>query len=291
MKVYGTKATVEVDFNNRTVVTTASQRYPSAVGRLIRRSRWQDAICLRNEERESVPSQRVSLLCRNVAAAGRVLRWDSQRGPTTNSVCGDTARRGGDGPRHRTGVSHCRHGGHTMKILVTGAGGFLGKAIVERLLADGETNLRCMLRDTSKARALEEIASRYPEAKIEFVTVNLRNLAEIARGLGLRDCDSRRGRVEGLTGGDVHGLRGGFAQPVGGGGQRGARRFAWCSSVPSAQWAWQRCDAARWSMRARRSNGTRSSAMSTRIRSCDRSSCSGSTARSMASSWSSCGLA
>jgi predicted dehydrogenase len=35
MKVYGTKATVEVDFNNRTVVTTASQRYPSAVGRLI----------------------------------------------------------------------------------------------------------------------------------------------------------------------------------------------------------------------------------------------------------------
>ncbi len=35
LKVYGTKATVEVDFNNRTVVTTASQRYPSAVGRLV----------------------------------------------------------------------------------------------------------------------------------------------------------------------------------------------------------------------------------------------------------------
>lgn len=34
MKVYGTNATVEVDFNNRTVVTMASQRYPSAVGRL-----------------------------------------------------------------------------------------------------------------------------------------------------------------------------------------------------------------------------------------------------------------
>jgi len=34
LKVYGTKATVEVDFNNRTVVSTASQRYPSAVGRL-----------------------------------------------------------------------------------------------------------------------------------------------------------------------------------------------------------------------------------------------------------------
>jgi predicted dehydrogenase len=35
LKVYGTKATVEVDFNNRTVVTTSSQRYPSAVGRLV----------------------------------------------------------------------------------------------------------------------------------------------------------------------------------------------------------------------------------------------------------------
>jgi nucleoside-diphosphate-sugar epimerase len=70
-----------------------------------------------------------------------------------------------------------------MKILVTGAGGFLGKAIVERLLAHGETDLRCMLRDTSKARGLEEIASRYPEAKLDFVTVNLRNLAEIGRAV------------------------------------------------------------------------------------------------------------
>jgi nucleoside-diphosphate-sugar epimerase len=70
-----------------------------------------------------------------------------------------------------------------MKILVTGAGGFLGKAIVERLLAHGETDLRCMLRDPSKARGLEQIASRYPEAKLEFVTVNLRNLAEIGRAV------------------------------------------------------------------------------------------------------------
>lgn len=35
LKVYGTKATVEVDFNNRTVVSSASQKYPSAVGRLV----------------------------------------------------------------------------------------------------------------------------------------------------------------------------------------------------------------------------------------------------------------
>ena len=66
-----------------------------------------------------------------------------------------------------------------MKILVTGAGGFLGKAIVERLLAHGQMDLRCMLRDTSKARALEEIAARYPGARLEFVAANLRNPAEI----------------------------------------------------------------------------------------------------------------
>jgi len=49
-----------------------------------------------------------------------------------------------------------------VKILVTGAGGFLGKLIVERLLAHGQTDIRCMLRDTSKAKGLEEIAARYP---------------------------------------------------------------------------------------------------------------------------------
>jgi nucleoside-diphosphate-sugar epimerase len=70
-----------------------------------------------------------------------------------------------------------------MKILVTGAGGFLGKAIVERLLAHGETDLRCMLRDTSKAKGLEAIAARYPGARLEFVSVNLRNAAEISRAL------------------------------------------------------------------------------------------------------------
>ena len=66
-----------------------------------------------------------------------------------------------------------------MKILVTGAGGFLGKAIVERLLAHGQMDIRCMLRDTSKAKGLEEIATRFPGARLEFVAVNLRNAGEI----------------------------------------------------------------------------------------------------------------
>jgi predicted dehydrogenase len=35
LKVYGTKSTIELDFANRTVVLAASQKYPSALGRLV----------------------------------------------------------------------------------------------------------------------------------------------------------------------------------------------------------------------------------------------------------------
>lgn len=70
-----------------------------------------------------------------------------------------------------------------MKILITGAGGFLGKAIVERLLAHGQTDLRAMVRDTGKAQGLRDIAARYPAATIEIVSVNLRNPAEIPPAL------------------------------------------------------------------------------------------------------------
>jgi nucleoside-diphosphate-sugar epimerase len=50
---------------------------------------------------------------------------------------------------------------------------------VERLLTHGQTDLRCMVRDTGKAQALREIASRYPAAAVEIVACNLRNPAEI----------------------------------------------------------------------------------------------------------------
>ena len=46
-------------------------------------------------------------------------------------------------------------------------------------MARGETDLRLMVRDTSKAQALTEIAARFPQAAVEIVAVNLRNAAEI----------------------------------------------------------------------------------------------------------------
>ncbi len=58
---------------------------------------------------------------------------------------------------------------------------------MERLLEHGQTDLRCMLRDTRKGGALQELAGRYPVANLELVTVNLRNNVEI--GAAIAGCD------------------------------------------------------------------------------------------------------
>jgi len=65
-----------------------------------------------------------------------------------------------------------------VKILITGAGGFLGKRIVERLLAHGQIDLRCMVRDVAKAQGLRDLADQHG-IQLEIVSVNLRNAAEI----------------------------------------------------------------------------------------------------------------
>src|SRR5688572_15722525 len=56
-------------------------------------------------------------------------------------------------------------------ILVTGAGGFIGKRLVEVLLRYGFTNLRCFARASGdNVRAL---AAKYPSARIELMEGNL----------------------------------------------------------------------------------------------------------------------
>ncbi|AUX20425.1 epimerase [Sorangium cellulosum] len=47
-----------------------------------------------------------------------------------------------------------------MKVLVTGSNGFLGSALVDRLLAHGETDVRCLVRPASNRARLEEIERR-----------------------------------------------------------------------------------------------------------------------------------
>ena len=70
-----------------------------------------------------------------------------------------------------------------MKILVTGAGGFLGANVVERLLVNGYTDIRCFLRDAAKAERLFQLAKAYPSAQIEVLYGNLRSKADCARAV------------------------------------------------------------------------------------------------------------
>jgi nucleoside-diphosphate-sugar epimerase len=68
-----------------------------------------------------------------------------------------------------------------MKVLVTGAGGFLGTAVVERLLARGYTDIRCNLRRRTKSSKLDLLRRQYPQAILEYCVANLKYKDDAAR--------------------------------------------------------------------------------------------------------------
>jgi nucleoside-diphosphate-sugar epimerase len=70
-----------------------------------------------------------------------------------------------------------------VKVLVTGATGFLGTALVERLLARGEDEVRCLVRTGSDRTRLDALAARYPQAKIELFAGSLASKDAAAKAI------------------------------------------------------------------------------------------------------------
>jgi len=70
-----------------------------------------------------------------------------------------------------------------VRILITGAAGFLGRAVVERLLAHGDFNLRCFVRPNSNISGLEEIRNRYPHAQLDYLVGNLASSDDARRAV------------------------------------------------------------------------------------------------------------
>lgn len=64
-------------------------------------------------------------------------------------------------------------------LLITGAAGFLGARVVERLLKDGFRNLRCFVRPSSDLRRLNSIIASYPgDPAPQLIVGNLLNPAD-----------------------------------------------------------------------------------------------------------------
>jgi nucleoside-diphosphate-sugar epimerase len=72
-----------------------------------------------------------------------------------------------------------------VKALVTGSNGFLGTALVERLLAHGHRDLRLLVRSGSNRRRLDAVLARYPgtpgEPSPEVVVGSIGTVAEAAK--------------------------------------------------------------------------------------------------------------
>src|SRR5262245_12140366 len=67
----------------------------------------------------------------------------------------------------------------TARTLVTGAGGFLGTSLTERLLAHGYTNLALLYRKLPSAERQQEWRRRYPDAQIDFIRGNMMSPSDL----------------------------------------------------------------------------------------------------------------
>lgn len=70
-----------------------------------------------------------------------------------------------------------------MRILVTGAAGFLGTALIERLLDHGYTDIRCNVRRWANIPKLDALLGRRAHIRLEYCIGNLRYREDVARAV------------------------------------------------------------------------------------------------------------
>ncbi len=70
-----------------------------------------------------------------------------------------------------------------MRILVTGAAGFLGAALIQRLLAHGYKEIRCNVRRQADIRKLEAQLQQYADTRLDYCVGDLRYREDAARSV------------------------------------------------------------------------------------------------------------
>jgi nucleoside-diphosphate-sugar epimerase/peptidoglycan/xylan/chitin deacetylase (PgdA/CDA1 family) len=70
-----------------------------------------------------------------------------------------------------------------MRILVTGAAGFLGTVLIERLLVHGYTDIRCNVRRRADIPKLEAVVQRHAGARLEYCVGDLRYREDAIRAV------------------------------------------------------------------------------------------------------------